>query len=126
MIRKLMRDVDMYWPELQAKYPAFEPPTFMPARSIREEAPFYLKRYIDQDPDAYYLFFKCDLAKGACDRETAAHLFKELFHDKLGLPSSYTRDEGLSPLEAARKELLPADNDRHYMNFFEEQMEALR
>lgn len=85
-----------------------------------------MKRYLDQDPDSNYMFFKCDLTKGACDRETAAQLFKELFNDKLGLESSYTRDEGLSPLEAARKELLPADNDRHYRNFFEEQMEALR
>ena len=126
MIRKLMLDIEHYWPELQQKYPAFQKPILIPARAIRQEAPMYMRRYIDQDADSNYMFFKCDVTKGASDRETAAMLFKELFHDKLGLPSSYERDEGLSPEEAARKELLPADNDRNYRNFFEEQMDILR
>ena len=126
MIRKLMLDIEHYWPELQQKYPAFQKPILIPAAAIRKEIPFYMKRYLDQDPDSNYMFFKCDVTKGASDRETAAMLFKELFHDKLGLPSSYERDEGLSPEEAARKELLPADNDRNYRNFFEEQMDILR
>lgn len=42
MIRKLMGDINLYWPELQKKYPAFEKPVLIPARAIRQEAPMYL------------------------------------------------------------------------------------
>lgn len=48
--------LDHFWPELHRRFPGFEKPQIVPARSIRRNAPLYMQTVIDASPDAYYVF----------------------------------------------------------------------
>lgn len=125
-IRYLESMVDHYWPEMHRRFPAIEKPVIVPARTLRGMAPAYMKRYIDQDENSFYMFLKANPLDGDSSREMACEFFDDFFYEKMKMPSSYDRDSGMRPTrenpdfgtmdreDAISKEVLPAQDDQNY------------
>lgn len=113
-----------FWPEYQRRFPAFEKPEIVPAKTLRGMAPVYMRRNIDQDPTSFYMFVRANPMNGDASRERMKELVDDLFYEKLGMPSSYETHEGYTREEAIDKEVLPAANDSEYRRYYDEQMAA--
>jgi hypothetical protein len=60
--------------------------------------------------------------KGDASRDRMKEFIDDLFTNKLRMPSSYEANEGYSHEEAIDKEVLPAENDRAFRSYYDEQM----
>jgi hypothetical protein len=134
-LNRINKTVEILWDEYSKKYPGFffkdqnnrkNMPKIIAAQTMLNlpDFPLYAKRYIDQDPTSWYFFMGASPLAGKCDRDTAVELFHDIFHNQLGMKSSF-EDEGYDDKTAADMEVLPAENDKNYKTYFEQQMEEL-
>lgn len=110
------------------KFPAIDDVMIIHNQALAQICPMYIKQYIDDAPTAFYVMAKMNPLKGACDRKTACAWLEDLFYDKCECPSSYDIEAGgtMSRQTAISKELLPADNDAEYMDYYQEQMAKMK
>ena len=117
-IRYLQSQLDRaFRDDYSHRFPGFERPQIVPGRAIAQAPGYtYLSRYIDQEPNSFYLFIRGNVANGDVTREKACELFEDFFYEKMGMPSSYDIESGgnLSRKQAIDKEVLPAKNDSAY------------
>ena len=128
-IRFLQSTLDHWWnsPEYRERFPGFSKPQIVSGRALAKNCPLYFRRYLDQDVDSFYLLFQGDPRSGAdITRDKACELLDDFFYEKLKMPSSFDIQAGGDlPRDAAvSKELLPAENDRNYEQYYDEQMAA--
>jgi len=112
----------------EKKFPAIEDVMVVHNTALAQICPMYMKQYLDSDKTAFYLLARCNPLKGDCSRQMACAWLEDLFYDKCGCPSSYDVEAGgtMSRKVAISKELLPADNDAEYMDFYQEQMAKMK
>lgn len=124
-IRYLESQLDLFWRNRGGDFAGFDKPQIVPAATVRGNAPMYLQRYIDTDPNSFYMFVAGDpLRHEDISRNKACELFDQFFYEHMRMPSSYDIDAGgdLSREQAIDKEVLPAKDDSAYKSFFEEQL----
>lgn len=111
----------------------------MPAETLRGMAPVYMKHLIDQDKTSYYMFMFADPLKGDASRETACAFFKHVLYDILRQVSSYDIHSGYKPGpdedprmgtmdtdDAIDCEVLPAQTDKEYNDFYTAQLKKIK
>lgn len=134
-LNRINKTIEVLWDDYSKKYPGFfykdqdgrkNMPNVIAAQTLLNlpDFPLYAKRYIDQDPTSWYFFMGASPLAGKCDRDTAVELFHDIFHNQLGMHSSF-EDEGYDDKTAADMEVMPAENDKNYKTYFEQQMEEL-
>ena len=135
-LNRINKTMEHGWDKYAAEFPGFfyrdrntgakNMPAVIPARTMLNlpDFPTYARRYVDQDPTSYYFLMNGSPLAGPVDRDTAVRLFHKIFHDDLGMHSSY-EDEGYDDKTAADMEVLPAALDKNYKTFYDQQMEAL-
>ena len=131
-IRSFESQMRYHFPEAQRRFPAFSMPKMVPGQVLAGQLAAhqcaYMARIVDSDKDAIYLFLEADPKKGPCDRETAKAFYDFLLCQKMGQMSSYEVAAGgeYSHEEALNIELLPAENNREFQTYYDEQMAKLR
>lgn len=129
-IRTFQQKLDWGHNQLTAQYPGFDKPTVVPAGTVRGMAPMYLRRKIDDDKTAYYMFIKGNPLSGDVSRTEAVNYLYDLLHNKIKVQSSLEskfpcHTEELYKQNIINRELLPAETDTDFQSYYEEQMELL-
>jgi len=128
-IRYLAGQLDLFWRNRSRDFGGFDKPQIVPAATLRRDCPMYLQRYLDQDPNSFYMFVAGDPLKHEdISREKACELFDQFFYEHMRMPSSYDIEAGgeYSREQAIDKEVLPARVDSAYRTFYDEQMDRMR
>ena len=134
-LNRINKTVEVLWDEYSKKYPGFfykdqndrkNMPKVIAAQTMLNlpDFPLYAKKYVDQDPTSWYFLMNASPLAGKSDRDTAVELFHDIFHNQLGMRSSF-EDEGYDDMTACDREVLPAENDKNYKTYYEQQMEEL-
>lgn len=149
-LQHIFSAVEHHWPSIEQKWPALSrytgadgkqhmPFVVMPAETLRGMAPVYMKHLIDQDKTSYYMFMFADPLKGDASRKTACGFFKHVLYDILGQVSSYDIHSGYKPGpdedprmgtmdtdDAIDCEVLPAQTDKEYNDFYTAQLKKIK